>query len=167
MNTGDLVRLVRGHNGLSQTDFAKKIGASRSSVNQWENNYHKPKLENVLTIIEHFKPKQSLCDRLLASVGHFSDDTFGLLSSNSLLKNQIESASSKSSIDSEKVTSEVVNALFDMVIAGEITFRKGADPKVTAEHIYRKLVSSGSIELASNAVYLTPEENASLNLKQR
>lgn len=160
MNTGDLVRLVRGHNGLSQTDFAKKIGASRSSVNQWENNYHKPKLENVLTIIEHFKPKQSLCDRLLASVGHFPDNTTGVSSSTPLPNKQ-----TKSAIDPEKITSEVVNALFDMVIAGDITFRKGADPKVTAQHIYRKLVSIGFISSEANIISLTPEENSSLYLK--
>lgn len=158
MNTGDLVRLVRGHSGLSQTDFAKKIGASRSSVNQWENNYHKPKLENVLTIIEQFKPKQSLCDRLLSSIGHSPEDIAAIASGNFLLKKQLELTSSKNSIDTEKIKTDIVNALFDMVIAGEITFRKGADPKVAASHIYNKIFD---VELSNtHPTHLAAEKKA-------
>jgi DNA-binding XRE family transcriptional regulator len=154
MKTGDLVRLIRGKSGLSQTDFGAAIGAARPTVAQWESNKHSPRLENVVQIIEKFTPEKAIADKLLENVGRARLDIV-----------PFNIASAKASSDPEKVTSDIVNALFDMVIAGEITFRKEADPKVTAEHIYRKLVSSGFIEPEANVISLTPEENASLNSK--
>jgi DNA-binding XRE family transcriptional regulator len=133
MKTGDLVRLVRGQSGLSQKDFAEKIGASRSSINQWENGYHKPKLENVLVIIDHIKPKQDLSDKLLASV-------------NGLANGILLSHDDHKSVDQTISVNKIVNALFDLVISGDITFRKGADPNQSATHIYNKLFDIETVD---------------------
>jgi len=133
MNTGELVRRARAHSGLSQTAFAKEIGASRSSVNQWENNYHKPKLDNVLTIIEHINPHKSLSDKLLASIGHSPnyDNCINL------------SPEVHKSFDSK--LNKLVSGLFDLVIAGEITIRPGGDPEEIAKHLYVKIFGEDAL----------------------
>lgn len=140
MNTGELIRLVRSRTGLSQQDFAKRIGVSRPTVTQWENGDHSPRKSKVLAIIENFEIENDLKDALLVKTSTDNPDDFkAIASGNFLRKKQLELTSSKTSIDPEKITSDIVNALFDMVIAGEITFRKGADPKVAASHIYNKV----------------------------
>tara|TARA_R110002124_G_scaffold121744_4_gene280105 strand:- start:130 stop:573 length:444 start_codon:yes stop_codon:yes gene_type:complete len=128
MSTGDLIRLIRGKSGLSQTDFGAAIGAARPTVAQWESNKHNPRLENIVQIIEKFEPDNLLAEKLLESVGR-----------NQLDVTPVNFPQKKEPSNPEKITSDIVNALFDMVIAGEITFRKGADPKVAASHIYNKI----------------------------
>lgn len=128
MSTGDLIRLIRGKSGLSQTDFGAAIGAARPTVAQWESNKHNPRLENIVQIIEKFEPDNLLAEKLLESVGR-----------NQLDVTPVNFPQKKEPSNPEKITSDIVNALFDMVIAGEITFRKGADPKVAASHIYNKV----------------------------
>lgn len=54
--TGELVRALRRHMGLSQTEFAYKIGVRQQTVSDWETNAYDPRLSmsKYLTLVaEH------------------------------------------------------------------------------------------------------------------
>ena len=131
MKTGDLIRLIRGKSGLSQTDFGLAIGVARPTVAQWEGGKHSPRFDNVVHIVEKFKPEKSLSDKLLNNIGHNSD---------------IPSISNFS-VPSDPVSkiNDLVSGLFDLVISGEITIRPGGDPEEIAKHLYSKIYGQGSL----------------------
>lgn len=54
LNIKERVRELRDRNNLNQTDFAKKIGAKRGNVAQWEAGNNYPSLEYLTQICEVF-----------------------------------------------------------------------------------------------------------------
>jgi DNA-binding XRE family transcriptional regulator len=140
MNTADLVRLIRGRSGLSQTDFGAKIDASRPTIAQWESGKHKPRYDSVVKIIEVFKPTPSISTNLL-SLTKTGDRSEDLNDRVRIALNQLEEKLSHSpklkSVDEQ--IKNLVEGLFDLVISGEITFRKGADPNYAAKYLLKKL----------------------------
>lgn len=100
--------------GLTQAELALKVGVSRVAVGNWESD---PDVEI------GGEKLLNLSDALKMSPHKI---IFGL---------------DKKTIpaDPEKATNSILNALFDLVIAGDITFRKGAAPKESATYIYKKL----------------------------
>lgn len=51
---GERLRLLRNNKELSQQDFAKQIGLSKSSVNMYERNDREPNLETLEKIADYF-----------------------------------------------------------------------------------------------------------------
>jgi transcriptional regulator with XRE-family HTH domain len=54
LNIGDKIIQLRKQNGLSQSDLAKKIGASRTIVGNYERNSNTPSIEMVIKIAKVF-----------------------------------------------------------------------------------------------------------------
>lgn len=50
MNIGKNIARIRDSLGLSQAEFARRIGVGRSAVWNWENNQARPDLANILKI---------------------------------------------------------------------------------------------------------------------
>lgn len=59
MRFSDAVKEIRGKCLLSQSDFAKEIGVSFSTVNRWENGKSLPKISK-LKLINDFCQKRAL-----------------------------------------------------------------------------------------------------------
>lgn len=49
------IRYLREHKGLSQTDLAKRLGISRSSVNAWELGISLPSTQYIVELANVFK----------------------------------------------------------------------------------------------------------------
>lgn len=50
----DRLKLLRRESGLSQMDFAKQLGLSKSSVNMYERGEREPSLETLEAIADYF-----------------------------------------------------------------------------------------------------------------
>ena len=51
---GDRLKSLRNRKGLSQAEFAKQIGVSKSSVNMYERGEREPNFETLETIADYF-----------------------------------------------------------------------------------------------------------------
>ena len=51
---GDKIKQLRMSQGLSQTDFAKRLYVTPAAVNQWEKGKNKPDIDRLLKIAEVF-----------------------------------------------------------------------------------------------------------------
>ena len=51
---GDRLKLLRNRKGLSQAEFAKQIGVSKSSVNMYERGDREPNFETLEAIADYF-----------------------------------------------------------------------------------------------------------------
>lgn len=51
---GDRLKLLRNRKGLSQSEFAKQIGVSKSSVNMYERGDREPNFETLEAIADYF-----------------------------------------------------------------------------------------------------------------
>ena len=51
---GDKIKMLRISQGLSQTDFAKRLFVTPAAVNQWEKGTTKPDTERLMTIAKIF-----------------------------------------------------------------------------------------------------------------
>ena len=56
------LRVLRKHQGLSQTALAEVLGIKRSRLNAWENGLSEPSIQHILLIADHFRVN---VDRLL------------------------------------------------------------------------------------------------------
>lgn len=67
MNYSDAIKDLRKKNLLSQTDFAKEIGVSFSTVNRWETGKSKPNYRALKRIDEYCKAKSVdfVCSKLI------------------------------------------------------------------------------------------------------
>lgn len=54
METKDIIKKIRNDNGLTQQNFANKIGVSRQTVFSWEKGFNSPQTELILIICEVF-----------------------------------------------------------------------------------------------------------------
>lgn len=50
----DTIKLLRRHNYMNQTEFAKKLGVAQATVSQWENGLTRPNAEQLKTISSTF-----------------------------------------------------------------------------------------------------------------
>lgn len=51
----DRIKVLREQNGLTQTDLAKRLGITRSSVNAWEMGISVPSTQYVVELAQIFK----------------------------------------------------------------------------------------------------------------
>lgn len=51
MTIGEKIYALRKELGLSQKDFAEKVGTSQSAINYWENGKRQPRLEQIQKIV--------------------------------------------------------------------------------------------------------------------
>ena len=51
---GAYIKSFRTYNGLTQSEFAKSIGANHTQLNQWENDRHKMRPTSVRKIVEQY-----------------------------------------------------------------------------------------------------------------
>ena len=63
----DKIKALREQNGFTQSDLAKKLGITRSSVNAWEMGVSRPSLDNILSLGRIF---HTTTDYLLAFDNH-------------------------------------------------------------------------------------------------
>jgi transcriptional regulator with XRE-family HTH domain len=100
--------------GLTQAELAIKVGVSRVAVGNWESD---PDVE----------------------IG--GEKLLNLSEALQMSPHKIIFGLDKKTLppDPEKPINTILNALFDLVIAGDIKFRKGADPKESANYIYKKI----------------------------
>ena len=54
MNIGEKIKQLRKSNHMSQEELAEKLGVSRQSVSQWEQNATQPSLDNLIAISKEF-----------------------------------------------------------------------------------------------------------------
>lgn len=54
MNIAGRIQNLRKAKGMSQEEFADKIGVSRQAVSKWESNQSTPDLDKIITISEYF-----------------------------------------------------------------------------------------------------------------
>ncbi len=54
LNIGEKIGSLRAKSGLTQTDLAKKLGISRSSVNFWEMSLSSPSIANIIEMSKIF-----------------------------------------------------------------------------------------------------------------
>lgn len=53
--TADTIKLLRESNNLTQTQLAKKLGITRSSVNAWEMGLSVPSTQYIIDLAKYFK----------------------------------------------------------------------------------------------------------------
>ncbi len=58
MNMADRIQYLRKAKGLSQEEFADKIGVSRQSVSKWESGQSFPDLEKIIIMSVFFRSLQ-------------------------------------------------------------------------------------------------------------
>lgn len=51
----DRIKVLREQNGLTQTDLAKRLGITRSSVNAWEMGISVPSTQYIVELAQIFK----------------------------------------------------------------------------------------------------------------
>ncbi len=76
MNIGKNITVIRQHFGLSQQDFAMKVGISKATVSLWENGKKYPSKKNLekLAIIFNLDPQDLFGDNVnekLSLQSHF------------------------------------------------------------------------------------------------
>ena len=54
MNMADRIQYLRKAKGISQEEFADKVGVSRQAVSKWESEQSTPELEKIITMSEYF-----------------------------------------------------------------------------------------------------------------
>jgi len=52
---GERLKEIREESKLTQTEFAKVFGTSKSNINKWESGVHAPNLETVVRLAVFFK----------------------------------------------------------------------------------------------------------------
>lgn len=70
---GDNLYTLRKQRGLSQDEFAEKMGVSRQAISKWERNESYPDTENLIAIAKFFGI--SIDDMINTSLDHGTDDT--------------------------------------------------------------------------------------------
>lgn len=55
MNISDRIQYLRKAKGISQEEFADKIGVSRQAVSKWENEQSTPDIEKIIIMSEFFE----------------------------------------------------------------------------------------------------------------
>lgn len=55
MNMSDRIQCLRKAKGISQEEFANKIGVSRQAVSKWESNQSTPDLEKIILMSDFFE----------------------------------------------------------------------------------------------------------------
>lgn len=83
---GDRLKSLRNRKGLSQAEFAKQIGVSKSSVNMYERGEREPNFETLETIADYFNVdldylmgKSEIENRARAAVIPFKPDDRNVL----------------------------------------------------------------------------------------
>lgn len=83
---GDRLKLLRNRKGLSQAEFAKQIGVSKSSVNMYERGEREPNFETLETIADYFNVdldylmgKSEIENRAKAAIIPFKPDNRNVL----------------------------------------------------------------------------------------
>lgn len=51
----EVIRGYRKFQGLTQTQLAQQIGTSTGAVSNWENDYRKPDMRNIIVLIQKTK----------------------------------------------------------------------------------------------------------------
>ena len=70
---GDNLYTLRKQRGLSQDEFAEKMGVSRQAISKWERNESYPDTENLIAIAKFFGV--SIDDMINTSLDHGTEDT--------------------------------------------------------------------------------------------